>query len=80
MAKQPLEKNERLKRRFLDYRKYVRQLSDKTLDRELAALERFDVWNGRKDFEKFHIEWAMGSQVCMMLPHLMTVWFARAPT
>lgn len=60
MAKQPLEKNERLKRRFLDYRKYARQLSDKTLDRELAALERFDVWNGRKDFEKFHIEWAMG--------------------
>ena len=60
MAKQPLEKNERLKRRFLDYRKYARQLSDRTLDRELAALERFDVWNGRKDFEKFHIEWAMG--------------------
>ncbi|EAQ03520.1 hypothetical protein OB2597_02832 [Pseudooceanicola batsensis HTCC2597] len=60
MAKQPLEKNERLKRRFLDYRKYARQLSDKTLDRELAALERFDVWNGRKDSEKFHIEWAMG--------------------
>lgn len=60
MAKPPLEKNERLKRRFLDYRKYARQLSDKTLDRELAALERFDVWNGRKDFEKFHIEWAMG--------------------
>lgn len=60
MAKQPLEKNERLKRRFLDYRKYARQLSDKTLDRELATLERFDVWNGRKDFEKFHIEWATG--------------------
>jgi integrase len=26
----------------------------------LATLERFDVWNGRKDFAKFHIEWAMG--------------------
>ena len=60
MAKKPLEKNERLKRRFLDYRKYARQLSDQTLDRELAALERFDVWNGRQDFGKFHIEWAMG--------------------
>ena len=60
MTKRPCEKNERLKRRFLEYRKYARQLSDKTLDRELAALERFDVWNGRKDFSKFHIEWAMG--------------------
>ena len=60
MSKRPNEKNERLKRRFLEYRKYARQLSDKSLDRELAALERFDVWNGRKDLGKFHIEWAMG--------------------
>ncbi len=60
MTKRPNEKNERLKRRFLEYRKYARQLSDKSLDRELATLERFDVWNGRKDFGKFHIEWAMG--------------------
>ncbi len=63
MSRRPNEKNERLKRRFVDYRKYARQLSDKTLDRELAALERFDVWNGRKDFAKFHIEWAMGFRV-----------------
>lgn len=60
MSKRPNEKNERLKRQFLDYRKYARQLSDKSLDRELGALERFDVWNGRKDFAKFHITWAMG--------------------
>lgn len=59
MTKRPNEKNERLKRRFLEYRKYAKRLSDKTLDKELAALERFDVWNGRKDFAKFHIEWAM---------------------
>ncbi|UYP69559.1 hypothetical protein OIU14_07505 [Thalassobacter stenotrophicus] len=60
MTKRPNEKNERLKRQFIDYRKYARQLSDKSLDRELAALERFDVWNGRKDFARFHIQWAMG--------------------
>jgi len=60
MTKRPNEKNERLKRRFLEYRKYARQLSEKTLDREIAALERFDVWNGRKDFARFHIEQAMG--------------------
>lgn len=60
MTKRPNETNERLKRQFLEYRKYARQLSDKSLDKELAALERFDVWNGRKDFAKFHREWAMG--------------------
>lgn len=60
MASKPNEANERLKRRFIEYRKYARRVSDKTVDRELSALERFDVWNGRKDFGKFHIEWAMG--------------------
>ncbi|PYC47768.1 recombinase XerC [Litorivita pollutaquae] len=60
MTKRPNEKNERLKRRFLEYRKFARQLSEKTLDREIAALERFDAWNGRKDFARFHIEQAMG--------------------
>ncbi len=60
MSKRPNEKNERLKRRFLEYRQYARQLSEKTLDREIAALERFDVWNRRKDFARFHIEQAMG--------------------
>ena len=59
MSNQPNEKNERLKRAFIHYRKYARQLSEKTLDRELATLERFDAWNGRKDFAKFHVEWAM---------------------
>jgi len=60
MSKRPNERNERIKRRFIEYRKFARQLSEQTLDRELAALERFDVWNGRKDFARFHIEWAMG--------------------
>jgi integrase len=60
MSKQPSEKNERIKRGFIDYRKHARQLSEKTLDRELAALERFDLWNRRTDFARFHIEQAMG--------------------
>lgn len=41
------------------FRKHAKQLSEKTLDRELAALERFDVWNGRKDFAWFNVKWAM---------------------
>ena len=60
MTKPPNETNERTKRAFLIYRKHSKQVSDKTLDREIAALERFDVWNGRKDFAKFHIDWAVG--------------------
>lgn len=60
MRNRPNEQNERIKRRFMEYRKYARQLSEKSLDKELAALERFDLWNGRKDFARFHIEWAMG--------------------
>lgn len=60
MIKKPNEKNERTKRDFLTYRKLSGQVSDKTLDREIAALERFDVWNRRKDFGKFHIDWAVG--------------------
>ena len=59
MSKQPNETNERIKRRYLEYRKYARQLSEKSLDKEISALERFDVWNGRKDFAQFHIEQAM---------------------
>ena len=70
MTKRPNEKNERLKRRFLEYRKFARQLSEKTLDREVAALERFDVWNGRKDFSSFHIEQAMGFRT--HLEHIKT--------
>jgi site-specific recombinase XerC len=60
MSKRPNESNKRIKRRFLEYRKFAGQLSEKSLDREIAALERFDVWNGRKDFSHFHIEQAMG--------------------
>ncbi len=43
----------------MHYRKHAKQCSKKTLDREIAALERLDVWNGRKEFAKFHINWAM---------------------
>ncbi|AUQ57422.1 tyrosine-type recombinase/integrase [Phaeobacter inhibens] len=60
MTTQLNEKNERTKREFLTFRKHAKQVSEKTLDREVAHLERFDVWNRRKDFAKFHIDWAVG--------------------
>ena len=60
MARKILEANERVKRDFLEYRKFAGRLSERSLDKEISALERFDVWNGRKDFKRFHIEQAMG--------------------
>ena len=35
------------------------RLTQQSLDKEISAIERFDVWNRRKDFRKFHIEQAM---------------------
>ena len=60
MAKRINEKNERIKRRYLEYRKHAGRLSEKTLDKEIAAIERFDIWNGRADFARFHIQQAIG--------------------
>ena len=65
MAKKPIEKNERAKREYLTWRKHAGRLSDKSRDKEAAALNRFDEWNGYKDFAKFHIEQAIG--FCGML-------------
>lgn len=59
MAKKPCEKNERAKREYLQWRKHASRLSDKSRDKEAAALNRFDEWNGYKDFAKFHIEQAI---------------------
>ncbi|MCY4180146.1 MAG: hypothetical protein OXC60_14390 [Litoreibacter sp.] len=44
----------------MTYRKHSRGVSDRTADRELAAIEKFDIWNGRKYFAKFHVDWAVG--------------------
>lgn len=52
--------NERIKREYLEFRKYAGRLSEKSLDKEVAAIERFDDWNRRKDFRRFHIEQAKG--------------------
>ena len=46
--------NEGISRKHLDFRKHLGRLSEKSLDKEIAAIERFDAWNRRKDFRKFH--------------------------
>lgn len=53
------ENNERVKRRYLEWRKHARRVTEQSLDKEISAIERFDAWNRRKDFRKFHVEQAM---------------------
>lgn len=58
MASSRHSENERIKREYLEFRKYAGRLSQKSLDKEIAAIERFDAWNRRKDFRRFRIEQA----------------------
>lgn len=51
--------NERIKRRYLQYLKEAKRLSEASVDKAAAAIERFDAANRRKDFRKFHIEQAV---------------------
>lgn len=51
--------NERIKRRYLQYLKEAKRLSEPSVDKAAAAIERFDAANRRKDFRQFHIEQAI---------------------
>lgn len=53
-------KNERIKRRFARYLETAKRKNVATVDAALAAVERFEVYNKRRDFELFHIEQAIG--------------------
>lgn len=53
------ERNERIKRRYAQYLTEAKQLGETSVDQALAAIERFDAANKRKDFAKFHIEQAI---------------------
>ena len=48
--------NERTKRAYAIYLQEARQLSQASVDKALAALDRFDAANGYKSFKLFHIE------------------------
>ena len=59
MASKHNEENERIKRRYLEYLKFARRLSEPSIDAAAAAVERFECWNKRKPFKKFRIGQAM---------------------
>jgi integrase/recombinase XerD len=57
--------NERLKRAYLQYLRNARGRSEQTLDKAAAAINRFEVYFGHKDFRRFHIDHAMGFKLLL---------------
>jgi integrase len=58
MAKHNAE-NERIKRRYFDYLREAKRLSETSVDQTAAALDRFEAGNGYKPYGKFHVEQAI---------------------
>lgn len=52
--------NERAKRAYLQYLVDVKGRDEHSLDGAAKAIERFDEYNRRRDFRKFHVEQARG--------------------
>jgi integrase len=50
--------NERTKRRYVEYLKHAKQLSDASIDQTIAAIADFETLTGHRDFRKFRIELA----------------------
>ena len=50
--------NERTKRRYVEYLKHAKQLSDASIDQTVAAVADFEAVTGWRDFRKFRIELA----------------------
>lgn len=52
--------NEKIKRRYLLFLKEAKGRDEASIDGVAKAIERFDSYNKRQDFRKFHIEQARG--------------------
>ncbi len=50
--------NERVKRRYLEFLRHAKGRDESSLDAVAKAIERFDAYNRRRDFKKFHVEQA----------------------
>jgi integrase len=53
-------RNEKAKRDYLIFLRDAKGRDDKSIDQVAAAIDRFDEYNRRRDFAKFHIEQARG--------------------
>lgn len=50
--------NERTKRRYVEFLKHARRLSESSVDQVAAAIADFEASTGHRDFRQFRIEWA----------------------
>ncbi|MBA5778041.1 site-specific integrase [Stappia sp. F7233] len=50
--------NVRLKRRYYEYLKHAKGLSEKSIDQAAAAIDEFETFNGKKPFSVFHVQHA----------------------
>lgn len=58
--------NERTKRRYLQFLREVKGRDEASLDAVAKAIERFDEYNRRRGFKKFHTEQACGFKANLM--------------
>ena len=58
--------NEKAKRNFLQFLRDVKGRDESSIDQVAKALERFDDYNRRRDFGKFHIQQARGFKAHLM--------------
>jgi integrase len=58
--------NEKVKRNYLQFLRDVKGRDESSIDQVAKALERFDDYNRRRDFGKFHIQQARGFKAHLM--------------
>ncbi len=58
--------NEKVKRNYLQFLRDVKRRDESSIDQVAKALERFDDYNRRRDFGKFHIQQARGFKAHLM--------------
>jgi integrase len=58
--------NEKAKRNYLQFLRDVKGRDESSIDQVAKALERFDDYNRRRDFGKFHIQQARGFKAHLM--------------
>ena len=51
--------NERIKHRYLHYLREAKRLSEHSVDAAAAALSKFEVYTGSRDYKRFHIQQAI---------------------
>ena len=64
--------NEKAKRNFLQFLRDVKGRDESSIDQVAKALERFDDYNRRRDFGKFHIQQARGFKAHLMAQRNIT--------